>query len=112
MRGGTEVKSLFHFKVLRCYFKGQGCASCVSAAKESFYLHGFIAHVEKEEEEGEESVNKTDLRSESELVKQNMKKVYLQLAARFFFSYMQKLRGKRVSGRLLVHFFFFLYHTI
>lgn len=52
VRGGTEVKSLFHLKALRCYFKGQGCASWVSAAEESFYLHGFIAHVGKEEEEG------------------------------------------------------------
>lgn len=87
-----------------------------SPAEESFYLHGFIAHVEQEEEEGQEPVNKTDLRSESELVKQNMKKVCLQLAAGFFFYYMQTLfeysvfalkrvREKRVSKRLLVHFF-------
>lgn len=61
--------------------KVKGWASCVSAAEESFYLHGFIAHVGKEEGEGEESADKTELRSESELVKQNMKEVYLQFAA-------------------------------
>lgn len=60
-RGGTEVKSLVHLKALHCDFKGQGCAWCESAA-ESFYLHGFIAHIEEEEdeeEEEEESRNKT-----------------------------------------------------
>lgn len=76
IRGGTEVSFFFCIclKALQCYFKGQACAtSVVSTVEERVYLHCFIAHDdEEEEEEGKKSVNKTDLRVESELVKQNI----------------------------------------